>query len=256
LKFIHRNGAVGFYCEAYPLYYMTAPQLYLATQLLWKIDQDPAQILCRYFADLYGPAASDIEAFYAALERYWTQPRQGRWFQGLDNIRRELEIANPSILEDARKHLVAAKQKVIGNELARVQYIESGFRFSYAVVRAYQRTSSLETMPLSGEKDLAALVAEIEAALGDIRVAEDTYRDVISRDPLQKHTYYVGERFENKFRAWRECNADNLRRAVARVRESCHKSIPPDAAQVIIDDLHVRLSEDPIAQKLGLADWK
>ena len=252
LKFVHANKADGMYCEEFPFYYMTAPQLYLATQLLWDVDQDPRRILSEYFSDLYGRAAPEMKAFYDILERYWMQPRQGYWLQG-GKMFQEFRIANAQLLNEARDLLVRAKGKVAGPELDRLIYVESNFRFTDAVVQVYERARNIGLMPLETEADATRLIREIEAELGDISISETTLRDVVMKDPLHQHTYFTTATLDRrKLAKWRLYTQYSLRKAVKRLDAYCSSDTAPESTKVLLDGLRTRVQTDPIAQKIGL----
>lgn len=251
IKFIHKNGAIGFYTSINTPYYMLAPQIYLTAQLLWRSDQDLSKILDRYFVDLYGGAALEMKAFYDVLERYWTQPRKAYWLQG-GKLHQEFGIANADLIEEAWACLGRAKHKAVDQQLARVLYMESNFRFSYVVVRAFIRVRDLAILPLQTEEDIAAYIREIETALGEIRVAEDTYQNVVLKDSIDNHMYSLGDRFNRQFSSLQNYLKFTLRRAVSRLERCCPEIMERETGQIVIEDLRARLSSDPVGQRFGL----
>ncbi|MGC8862464.1 MAG: DUF4838 domain-containing protein, partial [Armatimonadota bacterium] len=113
IKFIHANSAAGFYCEVYPNWSVTAPQLYVASRLLWDSSLDTDTLLDEYFNSLFGPAAGEMKRFYSLFEQYWAKPRPGRWFEGFADIKAELAIADADLIEQAWQYLFKARTLVI-----------------------------------------------------------------------------------------------------------------------------------------------
>ena len=71
-----RQGEVGgfFFCQGEcstgPF---TQPELYVASELMWDVNQDTEKILDRFYVGLYGAAAPDVKACYSYLEGQWLE---------------------------------------------------------------------------------------------------------------------------------------------------------------------------------------
>jgi hypothetical protein len=54
IKWISEHGAIGMYCEAYPYWSNVAPQLYMATRLLWNPAEDEQATVNEFNDKLFG----------------------------------------------------------------------------------------------------------------------------------------------------------------------------------------------------------
>lgn len=254
IRFIHANSAVGFYCEVYPNWSVTAPQLYMATRLLWDADQDWPKLLDEYYTSLFGPAAGEMRKFYATLAKYWSRDRQGRWFQGLDNIRPELAMADESIIEEAWQCLFRAKTLVIGPEAERIVEIEDHFKLTYTIVKGYSLARRLAAWEVKNRSDLAKLVSESVSALETIRLAEKVHAEEWLTDPLYKHTYYEGDRFHRKFWGWQDEVRAGVQSGLLTASGFARAKLPKDEYNTVWKDLKERLLSDPTAKRLGIIE--
>ena len=83
LPFLKSVGVQGYYCEVHPYWAFNAPQLYLASRLLWDISLDPEQIMDRYMKRMFREVAGPMKKFYDYLEEVWRESTMpGRWFEG------------------------------------------------------------------------------------------------------------------------------------------------------------------------------
>lgn len=254
IKFIRDHSAAGFYCEIYPNWSVTAPQLYMATRLLWDASQDADAILDEYCASLFGRAAPEMKKFYAVLEKYWTRPRAGRWFQGLDNVRPEMDMANETMIDEAWQCLERARPLVIGSEMERVVDVQDHFRFTYSIVKGRGLSRRLSDWKITGRDDLARLVGEALKALEIVRTAESVHAGKWLTNPLYCHTYYSGDRFNRKFLAWEDDLKSAVQTAVNKVSGYCDSRLSKDEAETVRQDLRDRLLADPTARKLGIVE--
>lgn len=203
LKFVAANRAVAFRCESYPNWPINAPQMYLASRLLWKTSIDSDAVLDEYFSLLYGAAAPDMKHFNTLMERYWTQPRKGKWFQGLEDIAAEMAMADDALIEEAMQSLRNARSKVTGTEGQRLlQYISDLFDFTYAIVKGSCLHRELRTSLANGVESSSQIDGRIHKLLDMIRLAEDTYSTKWRTDPLYNTKYYAGYKFDSKFNTW------------------------------------------------------
>lgn len=254
LKFIAANSAVGFYCEIYPNWSVTAPQLYMAARMLWDASLNPDTLLDEYCGSLFGRAAPEMRRFYSILEQYWTKPRRGQWFQGLDNIRPELAMADADLMEQAWQCLFRAKPLVIGVEAQRVADVEDHFKLSYHIVKGYALAQRIARWKITGHEGLARLVADMMSALEIVRIAQRVHRDVWLADPIYQHSYYQGDRFARKFDVWCEEMRKGVAAAVANIRDYCRNRLPHDEATTVLKDLRERLDADETASKWELVE--
>lgn len=255
IQFISVNSAAGFYCEVYPNWSVTAPQLYMASRLLWDSSIDPDALLNEYYAALFGPASGEMKKFYSLLEKYWTQPRKGRWFQGLDNVRPELAMLDEASVEEAWQCLMRAKPLAIGPEVERIADIENHFKFTYEIVKGCAQARRLAGWKITGQPDLAKLISEALKALEMVRIAERTHREVWLTDPLYQHAYYGdNDRFRRKFLVWRDDVRAGVQVALLKVNDYCRNRLPADQRETVWRDLRDRLLSDPTAQQFKILD--
>lgn len=253
IKFIHANGAIGFYTSINLPYYMMAPKIYMTAQLLWKADQDAKEILNSYFTNLYGEAAPDMKEFYDILERYWTQPRKGYWLQG-GNLSQEFGIVNLELLDEALDCLIRARHKVTEQELDRVKYVATNFAFSHNVAHAYVHVGNLDTLPLETEEDVLEFVRHIEAAVAMVNNVENTYQNVVVKDSAENPMYSLAARFNSKYSSVQDYFKDNVQKAVGRLEKDCTSIMEPEVARIVISDLRAQLASDTFGSTLGFED--
>jgi len=254
IKFIKANSAVGFYCEAYPNWSVTAPQLYLATRMLWDSTLNRRALLDEYFTSLFGPASGEMRKFYSALGKYWVRERPGRWFQGLDNIRPELAMVDDALIEEAWQCLFRARSLVIGREARRVADVTDHFRFTYEIARGYGLARRLCTWQVKNSDDLARLVSQSLDALEMVRLAEKAHAETWATDPLYKHVYYEGDRFHRKFWAWEDEVRAGVQVGLLTASNFARAKLGKDEYSTVWKDLRERLLNDPTAKRFRIID--
>lgn len=255
IQFISQNSAAGFYCEVYPNWSVTSPQLYMATRLLWDASLDADALLDEYFTSLYGLAAPEMKKFYSLLEKYWMQPRKGQWFQGLDNVRPELAIADEDTIEQAWQCLLRAKPLAIGPEVERIADVDNHFKFTYEIVKGYALARRLAEWKITGQPDLAKLISECLNALEMVRIAEKAHKEVWLANPLYKHAYYDDvERFHRKFWVWQDEVRAGVQLALLKVSDYCNHQLPAEESATVWKDLRDRLLSDKTAQRFKILD--
>jgi hypothetical protein len=70
------GGVKGWYAELAPLWGFDAPKAWLGAKLLERPNQDAEELLARWFAAAYGPAAEPMRAAYRIIEAAWTRDAQ------------------------------------------------------------------------------------------------------------------------------------------------------------------------------------
>lgn len=208
LRFSHANGIKAIYCEAYPFWAWGGPMLYVAARLQWDVEADVETMLREFHNDCFGEAAAEMRAFHHTCERYWTQPRAGRWFEGLDNLGPEATMADTSILREAEAHLEAAARRAnTEDDRRRVAWIREGFAFPLAIADAFDAARA--TGPARDR------LARLITAIGRV----DTAHQVLVKDPAYGHTYYrPGKRFDLKCWRWMKAQLQSAAKA-------CHEEL-------------------------------
>ncbi len=76
IRATHGAGAQGWYAELQPLWAFDAPKVWLTAKLLEDPDRDPEELLRRWFAAAYGPAAGSMRAIFNTVGVAWTRDAQ------------------------------------------------------------------------------------------------------------------------------------------------------------------------------------
>lgn len=192
LQFAAASGVRAIYCECYPFWAWCGPMHYVAARLQWDTKADVDQILNEFHRDCFGDVAASMRAYHDACERYWTRPRKGKWFEGLDRLSPEEAMANPAMLREARAHLEKALAETNDPLVrSRIAWLKKGFDFTAAIGAAF---GAKQTALASGP-GLAPLV---RAAL-----AAETTHAALLPEPAYSHCYYeMGKRFDGKCWSW------------------------------------------------------
>jgi len=226
LQFAAGSGVRAIYCEAYPFWAWCGPMDYVAARLQWNAADDVNRILDEFHRDCFQDVAGQMRAFHEACERYWTRPRKGRWFEGLDRLDPEQAMADLRLLKEANDHLDAALNGSRSSEVRqRVAWIKGGFDFSMAVAKAFEADARKD----SGDDRLRALVAAAEAV--------DQAHAKIAEDPAYRHSYYQpGSRFDRKCWGW-------FQGRIRGAAEACWKEIQ-GTSRGAANEKWTRLKED------------
>jgi len=189
LRFAAQNGVRAIYCEAYPFWAWCGPMHYVAARLQWDPNTDVDHLLEEFHRDCFGEVAEEMRAFHDACERYWTRPRPGRWFEGLENLAAEEAMADTTLLRDAGGHLEGALAKAADPVVRqRIAWLKKGFDFTSAVGRAFEARKA----PGPVAEHLRTAASAVEAA-----------HQVLLSEPTYRHTYYEqGDRFARKCWGW------------------------------------------------------
>jgi len=197
LPYLKSVGVKGFYCESYPYWAYTGPQLFLASRLLWDPSLNAKQVLDEWFERMFAGAAPQMRAFYAVLERYWMTPREGKWFEGLDNIGIHLKRWTPEFREEAWQHINAAYKAAKSTKIRqRVGYVRAGFRLAYLMPRAHELLKELSPESENLEEGLRQVAAIVNEAMA-------VFHTAVESDPTYGPAYYRGERAMRQFMKWK-----------------------------------------------------
>ncbi len=116
---------ISFTGDGFGFWPYSDPQNYLIARLLWDTNLDVNQVLGSYFKKLYGPAASEVAAFYDFLEVCYMRPRKGgEWLKDHSTLA-AFDIYSQSDVAMMRQLLEKALRAAKGVPLAekRVQYL-------------------------------------------------------------------------------------------------------------------------------------
>jgi endo-1,4-beta-xylanase len=201
LRFAAANGVGSIYCEAYPFWAWCGPMDYVASRLQWDVNADVDKILDEFHRDCFGEAAKEMRAYHDACERYWTRPRPGRWFEGLENLAPEEAMADPSLLKEAAGHIENALARTKDADVReRILWIKKGFELTMAVQGAFEAKKDAAARPDAAER-LSAAAERVKAAHAQL-----------VNDPSYKHTYYDSSgRFDRKWQGWLDASLKAVR---------------------------------------------
>ena len=233
LRFSAQNGVQAIYCESYPFWAWCGPMHYVAARLQWDVNADVDRILDEFHRDCFGDMAGPMRAFHDACERYWTRPRKGKWFEGLDRLSPEEAMADLAILREARGHLEKALAGT-RNELvrSRIVWLKTGFDFTAAIGEA------IET-----KKNPAASPSLLEQLLRAASAVENAYEGLVA-EPAYVHSYYErATRFDSKCWGWFK---GPLRSGAEARWEELHASLPAAEADA---------KWKAVAAESGLTRW-
>ena len=150
VKYLHSLGIRRYYCqsalndwpEAGPLYYVIC-------KLLWDPSRDPAETAADWVRHMFGPAAEQMAAFYAAVEASIRD--SGQSFS--DNPPRHVPgLFSHECLDRAQEHMAAALKAAAGNEvvLARLKRVEGTFRYGRHMISALEAAHEFRKAPSVG----------------------------------------------------------------------------------------------------------
>jgi hypothetical protein len=169
-RFGHANGVRAAYAEAYPNV-GEGPKLYVSLKLQWDPHRDVDALLDEWYGRCVGPeAASDLKAYYAHWEDFWTRRiLDSAWFtEGGQYLR----FHNPGYLADVapdeaargRRLLESAVEKAqTDQQRARAQLLLRAFEYYEASILAYPRDPGGE--PVDSERAALQVIADAVVAL-------------------------------------------------------------------------------------------
>lgn len=170
LKFAHQQGVRAFYAEIYSTWSLDGPKAYVASQLLWNVDQKAEILVDEFCRDLFGRAAEPMRRYFRFLEERWLARPSGStvMWAGFFDIG-QLDLWPPetcrqarSILEEAQK--AAADQEPLVRD--RVQLYSDGFRQTELWSAVYHGEKSLDSVDaieryVAAKTELARLQKEV-----------------------------------------------------------------------------------------------
>ena len=188
-------GLEGYHSEAYPLWSEFGPHVYLAARMLYNPALDPDKLLKELFTDLYGPAASEMAAFYQAMENAWmSHKRPGTWFEGIGSMAQQISMYQAEDLAAMRAHLRRAAQ-LADTDLAkqRVAYVQRGTAYGLNLIEGWLAAEKLAGTKIASRNaaEAARLVKQVNRCLTE---APRLWQSSIMDDPLGIKWYKDGAR--------------------------------------------------------------
>ncbi len=197
LREISEKGVWGIYCEAYPNWVFQGPMMYTTFRQMWDPSLDTDELLDLYMRSMFGEQAATMARYYDLVEKYWTHPRKGKWFQGLGMMNDEFAMADPELLERAVGLLYEARFSTQDPVVAkRLDWMIEHARLPQLLLRNHREITRWVD-PRTAPDPMADPRARFEGMLmvqrdrEAVRVAANAY----ARDPMYIRTYYGSPRF-------------------------------------------------------------
>jgi len=193
LKFAHQQGVRAFYAEIYSTWSLDGPKAYVASQLLWNVNQRAETLVGEFCRDLFGRAAQPMRRYFRFLEERWLARPSGStvMWAGFFDIR-QLDLWPPEVCHQARAILDEAQQAAEGEEQPvrqRVRLYSDGFR-----------QTELWSALYFGDKALAS-VADVERYVAARTELTRLQQDVIQPQALHRAPIAFEQRARNLPRA-------------------------------------------------------
>ncbi|NUQ62725.1 MAG: DUF4838 domain-containing protein [Pirellulales bacterium] len=170
LKFAHQQGVRAFYAEIYSTWSLDGPKAYVASQLLWNVDQKAEALVDEFCRDLFGQAAEPMRRYFRFLEDRWLARPSGSMvmWAGFFDIA-QLDLWPPETCRKARSILEEAKKAAAGDEPVvreRVRLYSDGFRQTELWSAVYHGEKSLDSVDaiegyIAAKTELARLQKDV-----------------------------------------------------------------------------------------------
>ena len=206
IKEMHKQGIMALFTQPEPYWATFGPMIYLATQLMWDVNQDPDIVLNDFFLKLFGKeAGTEMKAYYDVFEKAWMRPnsnRSGKYFEGWSYMREQMAVYTLADLDNALKHLEKAKE--LANDPVvqkRIAYIAKSFSYSATVMRGWLTSDQIDSMINAGEPRTGEQAKQLHDRLlvvSDMLKNEDpVLQKTLRIDPISSASYYKKDIGEN-----------------------------------------------------------
>ena len=166
VKHYYDLGVRRYYCQSslsdWPL---DGPLYYVIGKLLWDPAADPQALAAEWTRGMFGPAAADMEAFYAAVEA--SVRKTGQSYS--DNPPRQVPgLYDPAELNRAMAALERAEKKAAGDPpcAARLEKVARTFRYGRTMVAAIERHTLAEANANPADQEAALELGRKALAYG------------------------------------------------------------------------------------------
>jgi hypothetical protein len=189
LKFAHRAGVRGFYAEIYSTWSLDGPKAWVASQLLWDVNQSATKLVDDFCRGLFGKAAAPMRDYFRFLEQRWMKRPSGStvmWAGFFDA--KQLDLWPADVCAKARALLAKAEQAAASDDdtvRARVKLYSDGFRQTELWSALYESEKLLNSP--------AGLQRHLEAA----RALATLKQEVIKPNPLHRASIAFEDRSRN-----------------------------------------------------------
>lgn len=160
-RFAAEHHGIGLYFDLFWLHWANqGPHYYALAQLAWNPQADVAAVMDDYYDRGFGPAATDVKAYWQLLERTRMEfvAKEPSRFRAFDLPKKY----TPELFTQAQAHLDAAAKKIATADdkyLRRLHFIQYGLDYAKLLVDTRAEMQKLEA---SKGQDLAAK-AKIES---------------------------------------------------------------------------------------------
>jgi hypothetical protein len=152
-------GARAFYAESYPNWGLDGPKLWLAAQLLWDPQQDPAALLDEYYRKFWREAAGPMREYFELCDRQWLgQPKPANWIKYYKDEHQAL-LFPPEVRVRLRGCLERARTSTFDATVRqRLRLFEAGFALMDVFCRHAEMRDEIERLTLAPKSDTTTLV--------------------------------------------------------------------------------------------------
>lgn len=144
IQFAARNHCIGIYIDAVWEHWAThGPQYYVMTQLIWNPALDGQNVLADYYQRAFGPAASDVQAYYELLEKARMEYVQEHGYGG--GVFNFPKLYSDTLLKQADDHLLKAEKRVASASKKyreRVAFVRAGLTYTGLLIDTIRNMES------------------------------------------------------------------------------------------------------------------
>ncbi len=187
IKFCHGVGVRAWYAEIYSNWGLDACKCWLASQLLWDVDQDAEQLVDEYYTNFFGAAKEPMKRYWDRCEQLWMeQSGEAAWFKGFFRIG-QLDLFPPEVCSELRGYLDEAA-RLADTDLVRrrVKLYSDGFRYTELYSTLYWGDQRMKEAAVTNDRqadDLRRLLAAYARADAEL---PRYFTEVLNADPLLK----------------------------------------------------------------------
>ncbi|MDD3180752.1 MAG: DUF4838 domain-containing protein [Opitutaceae bacterium] len=159
----HKAGVRAFYAEGDPHWGLDGPKHWLAAQLLWNPQQDPASLLDTYYREFWREAAPPMREYFVLCEQAWTtQPLPTYWLKYYKDDHQHLLF--PKNRRTQMRALLASAQAQTVSEVTRqrVELVRTAWGVTEAFCDFCEERDAASRLALKPVLDPAAAVAALE----------------------------------------------------------------------------------------------
>lgn len=192
LKLLHDNGFRSFFAEGARIDGFDVPRHWLASQLLWDIQQNPDTLMDQFYELCYGPAADAMRRFFDRCEAAWmAQPGPARWLKYFSSPA-QAELFPPELCTELGSYLAEAESLAPNPVIRkRVRATREAFIITTKASQHYQnwkRLASLPEVPTNSLSDFRITRSELAAAIENMEPLGRPLGNLVRLDPTNRGT--------------------------------------------------------------------